>query len=278
VAQGIKKWLQYQLNGLISVQTVRIDGEAHLDVFTWTGVKINIHLIDTPVKTRAIKRTLQSATDVGTNTLFLVDAGMIPVDGHRFVPAEWLLAVHAVSADRVYAYRLRDNLPELFQAHLEPINGTGEYECWHGPQVIFKRIRSYRHTAKPRFIKGDWLVADFDTPNFWKKQDYRSYRAARDQQKKQGNTTWQTWSGYQTWSDYEDGSNSQHGPIREHLHTCYRMLGISSEASREEVRAAFRKQAISLHPDTSHLPRSEAEARFRELSAAYEYIKTANGW
>jgi molecular chaperone DnaJ len=53
---------------------------------------------------------------------------------------------------------------------------------------------------------------------------------------------------------------------------------VNREATRDEVKAAFRRMAFELHPDVSDLPRHVAEERFKMLSEAYEYIKTTRGW
>ena len=57
-----------------------------------------------------------------------------------------------------------------------------------------------------------------------------------------------------------------------------RLLGVATSASREEVKAVFRKLAFEVHPDVSTLPKPEAEARFKLWSEAYAFIKTANRW
>ena len=46
----------------------------------------------------------------------------------------------------------------------------------------------------------------------------------------------------------------------------------------DEVKAAFRKLARECHPDTSRLPKEEAEHRFHAINEAYGYIKQTKGW
>jgi molecular chaperone DnaJ len=51
----------------------------------------------------------------------------------------------------------------------------------------------------------------------------------------------------------------------------YEVLGVDRNASQEEIRRAFRRLARRYHPDVS--PEDpEAEARFKELSAAYQVL------
>jgi molecular chaperone DnaJ len=50
----------------------------------------------------------------------------------------------------------------------------------------------------------------------------------------------------------------------------YATLGVSRDASAEDIKRAYRKLARQLHPDVN--PDPEAQARFKEVSAAYEVL------
>jgi len=53
----------------------------------------------------------------------------------------------------------------------------------------------------------------------------------------------------------------------------YNVLGVSENASQEEIKAAFRSMALKYHPDRN--PNNpQAEAKFKEANAAYELIGT----
>ncbi|MGE3954662.1 MAG: molecular chaperone DnaJ [Parachlamydiales bacterium] len=51
----------------------------------------------------------------------------------------------------------------------------------------------------------------------------------------------------------------------------YEILGIARGASAEEIKKAYRKQALKYHPD-KNAGDSEAEKRFKEISQAYEVL------
>ncbi len=50
----------------------------------------------------------------------------------------------------------------------------------------------------------------------------------------------------------------------------YDVLGVSKSASQEELKKAYRKQALEWHPDRNKSP--EAEKRFKEINEAYEVL------
>ena len=53
----------------------------------------------------------------------------------------------------------------------------------------------------------------------------------------------------------------------------YELLGVTREASADEIKRAFRRLARELHPDVSEAP--DAEHRFREVVEAYEVLSNS---
>ena len=82
-------------------------------------------------------------------------------------------------------------------------------------------------------------------------------------------------SGYQKderkWQPYVDVT----------LQEAYRTLGIRETATDEEVRQAYREQALRYHPDRfaaqGEAARAEAEKKFREVTEARDIIFRARG-
>ncbi|MEZ4846196.1 MAG: DnaJ domain-containing protein [Bdellovibrionota bacterium] len=61
----------------------------------------------------------------------------------------------------------------------------------------------------------------------------------------------------------------------------YDVLGVSPEASDEEVKAAYREQSRKNHPDlVSHMSidfQKLAESKLKQINAAYDVIKKQRG-
>lgn len=52
----------------------------------------------------------------------------------------------------------------------------------------------------------------------------------------------------------------------------YKILGVSKNASQDEIKKAYRKQAVKYHPDKTKEDK-QAEEKFKEVSEAYEVLK-----
>ena len=56
----------------------------------------------------------------------------------------------------------------------------------------------------------------------------------------------------------------------------YKILGVDENASNHELRKAFCKLSIELHPDTTSLEIDDAKSKFHEVLEAYENLNNSN--
>jgi hypothetical protein len=295
----LKKWLRDQLKGVVGVKSCVIGQEpgisdpvryADLVVQTWTGLVAHVHILFEPINTRTIKRIVESATQIGVGSLFLVDVKLLPKNGERASPDQWYMAIHALTG-RLYAYQMRENEPIIGEVHFVPVGKTTLIETQYGSKIFIQQLRCYRNSVKANIIKGYWMVADFGADATKKPPDSAAKGPAssenpRARQQYAAPPPPKTPPRQQTQSTNKSSSNSSYArsqPPRppapkNKLDQCYELLGVHRDSSREEVKAAFRKLAFEVHPDVSLLPKAEAELRFKLISEAYEYIKVTRGW
>ena len=55
----------------------------------------------------------------------------------------------------------------------------------------------------------------------------------------------------------------------------YEILGVDENASNHELRKAFCKLSIELHPDTTSLEIEDAKSKFQEVLEAYEHLNNS---
>jgi DnaJ domain len=277
--QPLKKWLKEQLEALVSVQrcsftatasvTLRAT-EPDLIVYMWTGVRIHIYIVVEAYKTRAIKNIIQADTNHGIGSLFIVNPAVLPKHNEIVKPEEWLLALHALTHERIYTYTLAQN--GLLSLHLEQIGLSENFRAVYDAPVIIRQLSYSRATVKPRAVKGFWIVAYFGSEPSPKRRtnadDYFPPRAQSTRQTPPSNTE----------TNHRERPPEPLLPIKTRLQSAYELLGVKPDATREEVKSAFRKLAFLVHPDVSELEKVEAEVRFKALTEAYEMIKSANDW
>ena len=58
--------------------------------------------------------------------------------------------------------------------------------------------------------------------------------------------------------------------------TYYKILGVNENASNHELRKAFCKLSIELHPDTTSLELEDAKNKFQKVLEAYEKLSNSN--
>lgn len=70
----------------------------------------------------------------------------------------------------------------------------------------------------------------------------------------------------------EVGGEQPHGSVtnRKMGKDYYDILGIQKDASEEDIKKAYRKQALRYHPDKNKSP--GAEDKFKEIAEAYDVL------
>lgn len=276
-----RKWLRDQLVQLVNVQRCQFGHgsaagapvrEADLVVYLWAGIVIHIHLLDEPIKTNRARKIIESATEIGVPTLFIINRALLPKQGEVIPVDRWYIPFQTLIDDRAYAFSVENNTPRLQQVQFRPLSRY-DLTTHIGVPLNISRLRHFRNTVRSNVFKGAWLLADFESDQSSNappitRTDYAAYQYKGPRMSFQDMPQWEKAN--------LPGSNFP--PQKSKLDLAYETLGLLRSATRDEVRAAFRKLAFEVHPDVSTLPKGEAEARFKMLTEAYEFIRTAQGW
>lgn len=262
-AHPVARWLRDQIVPLVNVQRcafgqagVAADPVRDVDlvVHTWTGIAIHIHLISAPIKPPKVRRILENATNSGIPSLFILDARLLPRPGQREPADRWYVPLQALGSERVYAFQQGSHTPLIVPVQFRAVSRI-EVEPVYGAPVPIRQIRHFRATVRHPALKGYWLLADFE-----------------------GEAVARSGAARSTEIPHGPPQTPLSAAPRTPLEESYLLLGLTPRATRDEVRAAFRRLAFEVHPDVSELPKPEAEARFKRLNQAYEMIRTANKW
>jgi len=64
-------------------------------------------------------------------------------------------------------------------------------------------------------------------------------------------------------------------PVTSHKRDFYEVLGVSREATPEQIKKAWREAALKYHPDRAKEDKKAAEVKFKEAAEAYEVLSDA---
>lgn len=141
------------------------------------------------------------------------------------------------------------------------------------------------------------MTADLGQSHFWKADERRQEReqAQRDwddakngQRRGYGGTHESSHGGYANFNDFFNENRSRQrrtygDSMRDHRTSSassghYAVLGLSSSASQQEAKVAYRALMKKHHPDLNPGNREAATEKTQQINAAYEAICKAKGW
>jgi DnaJ-domain-containing protein 1 len=213
------------------------------------GEVVSIHLIERFIDVEEIERVFARNSAINTHTLFFLWCDMfIPDDGDRYRPADWMALLLRLYDGRIYAFKEYGSEALFFPAHFSPLPG-GQQQVSYGTTVDFRRLRgSFVQMASGEEARR-WFSVNFE--------GQFTERIFHDDEA----------GAHQETHHYEQ---AQMPPLSTELRDYYTVLKISPDASREEIRSAYRDLARQYHPDLNSSP--TANARMQEVNAAYRAI------
>lgn len=249
--------------------------------------RVAVFLIDKAPEGGAVELRLraQSLTLNGIYCLFLVHYGIMPNVGLSSVP-DWLLGLHAMYYGRVYVYR-PDTSPLFGAAHFA---WFGDYDrrrvSYHNNSDSFLKLSLKSVACTSQHMPGSFLIGQFNDGVWWKnRQEWSHTEEPKRQRQRAEEPKGGPYNGFRTWEEYLEHVFSHYGydptgrarsnrtrPTSTSSRAeAYAVLGISTSASKEEIRKAYRELARRWHPDVCKEP--NATEMMQQINAAYDLIK-----
>ena len=256
------------------------------------GEIIAIIIVNHGLHSAELAAQLEATTRRAVYSLYIVDGRMLPAEGELAEPPHWMSALHGVLHGRVYGYWCNGREVTIRPVHFEWRWGDDRRRAIYGPPVAWGDVRVSLVESGSKYMPGFFATANFGEGAFWKQRDPNAGHQPR--------YSWRQWSGpsrpreaSQEAGSADEGFNSHFGevPGSERVryrrrtsgasrprspqpipHRHYQVLGVSRDASTEEVKRAYRRKARENHPDLHPNERDKYHHRMAEINAAFEAI------
>lgn len=229
------------------------------------GKLLAMIIINRAIFFNEVKERYDQNTADGVHTLFLIDGRMMPPDRGEAEPSAWMLALHALTNGRVYAYWCEGRAVTIRPLHLGWKWGSDARRVQYGPIVDTSKLMPNWIEATIGPMPGTYASAHFNEGVFWKKQDpqedaynYYSWRNYRYDHNRQSQQEAQAANGsaQNEWDPWED-FNRNYGNSEEYSETRQENTRDSyQEARQEQRRQKQRRQqpprSVRPSPDRAH--------------------------
>lgn len=262
------------------------------------GKRVAVYVVNRAIRVPEIRERLEANTRRKWYTLFIVDGRMMPGEHDQVEPPHWMSALHALSNGRVYAYWCDGRSVTIRPVHMDWKWGAGSRDVTYGPAVNLDRLRGEQVTTASKYLDGDFNAASFGETPFWKKRDpnegqtYKyswrqwSYAGKKQQTEEAQEPAYDPWESFDGhygdvggYGFFRNVGGTQQGreqararPSTPSSQRHYALLGVSAEASFDEIKKAYRRKARENHPDLHPNEREKYTTRMAEINAAFEAI------
>ena len=273
----------------------RTTKEADMTIDLQAGKRVAIYVVNRAIRLPEIRERLEFNTSRRMHTLFILDGRMMPAENADVEPPYWMAALHALTHGRVYAYWCEGREVTIRPVHMDWKWGSDPRTAEYGPAVELSSLRAETTLCTSKYITGHYATADFGEGQFWKKRDpmdHRQYKYSwrqwtysnpRKQRTEEPREEWEPWEdfnqhygdvgGYESFRNYRSRQKQQDRKTTYTVTTReYAVLGLTSTASYDEVKRAYRRKARENHPDMHPTEKEKYTARMAEINAAFEAI------
>lgn len=223
------------------------DGTDLVVVTLASGQRVMFYLVELYMSLHEIQKILANNATKGMHTLFMFWADMLlPNDGERFMPQDWMMALLSLYGDKIYGYDVAGKDVYIFPVHYDEQPGYHEKYIRWGPLVNLHHLRPEFVELDSVHLKGNFRTVSFDAP----------------QRDPQGN------------GESTEEPRQQYAS-RSAMHAFYDLLAVPLDATPEDIRKAYRDLARQYHPDMNSAP--EATGKMQAINQAYDHIMAQFG-
>lgn len=263
---AVAHWLSSQFRNIQDVKyaaarpPASITSRAHepdLVVETWMNSLLYVYIVSQPPKPRALKGILKQNTQASVGTLFLIHLQLLPEDGYVGRLLGWQDDLRVMHRGAIYAIGLINGRLNVIQVNLAETMQRRQYRVWHTTDFPFDAVSVRRRECHPN-IKGSWHIGEIASPQFQRRINQERARQRFHYRTRQTHPVDMT--------------------PAEQVNAAYLVLEIEVGAGQAAVKEAFRRLARKYHPDVTEYEKTEAEQRFKEVTSAYDQIKSHRRW
>lgn len=245
-----RDWLVLGLSRNAGVVDIWHDGSDLVVARLASSERVQIMLVDSVISLHEIQTIIAGQQAKGFYTLMMFWADLLlPADGERFAPQDWMAALLALYGDKIYGYEADSQQAYLFPVYFRPQIGYAPRLIHWGKTIRARDLQIESLMIESPHFKGRYRIAHFEPAAPIRDSTAQDERA----------------------SDYEPPVFANRTAFSHY----YTVLGISLTATAEEIRHAYHELARVHHPDLN--PDPAATERMQQINFAYTQIMSQWG-
>jgi len=301
--QFVLDYLAQQCGEATQIATYRRETEeADLLITRTDGKRIGVCVINRAIRLPEIKERYEHNAVKGIHTLYIMDGRMMPQDNSAVEPPHWMAALHTLMYGRIYAYWCEGREVTIRPFHMEWKWGGSPRTVEYGDDINLNEISAEPIYLATKYIDGSYLSATFGEGAFWTKRPpmdeqrfnyswrnwtYSEHKQRAEEPDDAQDPAWDPWEEFNNaygstgsgtgqgeweWTGEEFRQRKPRGRKKNVQHQYYAILGVSANASMDEVKQAYRRKAREFHPDLHPEEKEKYTAKMADINAAFAAI------
>ena len=216
------------------------------------GDRVEIHLIEREVDLEEILMIFaqNQSLEEPVHTLYVMWCDMtLPDSGDSFEPDDWLLALHAIFNNKIYAYKVYGDESFIYPIFLE-YQTKRKRRVIYGEPIRVQDLNGKSNRVYQEWLQGEYMIADFNDPPL--------YGYAQDQ------------ADPNTQQSRSKRTQDLPPVVLPDLLPHYEVLQLNFDADHTHLKQAYRRMARQFHPDVNRT--ADAHHQMQRINEAYSRV------